>query len=803
MVKKRMAGRKGKSKRWIFYLAVILGIIIVLSVLTPFITGWITDASNSGKYDGFPGLDPGTPHNDTERGEIPEADPNYKLNITEDRAYKIQSGSWVDYKGISDAGFSIFNPPKTAYGQDYVNFDGNIKIIVTDLNNTPISGAEFILTAWATDTAPWGISYFIQDRITLFDGETITAQEGTNANEFNLGNTWGGLPEDLGWYNDRHMDIQLTDEMLLTYSDFIVTTEIIFNYNANIYVRLGSDTQRLLEIQQEILNDGAYQDYRTADTVTSGGLWDDDWQGAMTHDLFYGLDTTNLTGDAGEYFTPEISEHDNDVFKFRTKTMFATADLTDVTDIGFYYVLYNGDLEIINPETYALNFVILDLNNESVGYSLESNSYYIFVLSGVLDEPYNEFGSLPLIYYNGATEIETVGRIMSSWENEDFITEFSYTYSNYYVPDGDVHRIIYDENDKMPLICDFNSPLYLNGSDTFKFRYFLATDGQPLNSVGETDATFHFYLEVTISDENHTYLTIGDECLIAYNQIGTTILEADLGTIEPQTSYLLTVTITSMEDTNLYGADRYSAVYSECLYYLLTEYYEFQDEINDLMDLYESLETREDVGSGTYSTLKEIMGMMKTKIGDLEDSLDSLEGSNGGRGAEFAEKCRDSINEFKNYVVYLSVFMDSNTPEQVAASGPLFCEFKGLMWEFGFWYSDSFTQYNAYVCALKGETGIADDIDDITDGTRGAFKDRADARRNGEYMKFLPFLVVALAAVVSLILTLIVYLMFRDRIRNRWALFLLCLIVFIVLFLVIYTLMLGISETILFWYYGV
>jgi hypothetical protein len=399
----------------------------------------------------------------------------------------------------------------------------------------------------------------------------------------------------------------------------------------------------------------------------------------------------------------------------------------------------------------------------------------------------------------------------SEYDHSGFVTSFFYTYSSFYSPDADIHRVIYDYNDKMPLVCDFNSPFFMNGSDPshikIKVRYFLGTSGYNLNGIYDADNTFSFAINLRIFDNSQSYVDyVSGELKIGYGAIGTAVFDLDLTglDIKDMTSYCMEIYISSGEDTSPYSGARYPGMYSTCLFYLLRNYEEFMDDIKDLDALLASLKTKEDVGAGTYDTVNEILANMKPKIDRLSGSLNALESENAGVGTDILKAARDAITRFQDYYVWLQKFMGEHSAEDVSQSGALFFEFKErYLSEIGKWYADAFVNYNRYVFYLNGEYQISDDVHKIIQGSEARMEEEYQNNKNHPPGDWLPPLVTLLTIIIAAIVGIIAYYLVRSRTRDWRYAALIALVVFAVTALVAYFLLLSISDMVARWYYAV
>lgn len=818
-----------RGRKIAFTLCLFLVVILILSAITPYLLNMVNNYVNSGKWNSGDTADT-DPHNITDAGpgyiggdyNIPldpadagVSDPNYEVNITADETYTIQSSSLIDYKNrrpTSGIGMISWDE-KTAFGEDYISGDGKIRIIVTNLNGTAIPGIDLIVSCYAHDTAPPIINFFIQDEITIAENELITCSEGDNNNEFAFDMSWGGIPRELGWYNNQEMDIKLTDDDLLHYSDF-ATTDIKIQwdssnlgmvgspYEPNIYVRLGSDTQQLLGIQQDMFTDSNYQGMKVSDNFTSEGSWDGDFYCNPSPDIFRALDTTNLTGD---FWKPTVSTYDNDVYKFHETRLICVDDMTGLSEVGFYYVLYNHTT-VINAESYFIYVDIYDLNNESADITIpdSSNHYYIITFDGIVSTELREYSFLPIATYMYSSHeyTERLGRTLCEFDHEDYITAFEYYLNPYWIDESVVHRIIYDTNNKVPLIVDFNSPFYLNETTAeFKIRYMLGVPSVPLGTNAPDAFAFHILME--IYDDDDTYITVSDSVAVGYGAVGSDSWDIDLsGTgIKDLTSYGMRITIVSLETTSPYGTTRYAQTYSQCLYCVLRNYLEFRDDIHDMSDLIKGLRTKDDVGADTYSQIDTIIAVMKTKIEQLETDFNALKEKYPGVCGTQSQAVDDAIQGFKDEYVALKTFMDENKWEDIQGSNSLFLTLREGLTLTQWRYGQAFTVYNFYIAALNGESGIADDGAKLIKGIDDVMEQRERAYLNAINSKFLPWIVLAITLLVSAIIAAIVYFIAKPKIKSRTALLILTIIAFAFSLIIIYTILMSLSTMILYWIY--
>jgi len=862
---KAKRSRNKKSGKAVKILAVILVLIIIAVALTPFLTTYITDEINKSKWNSATSTNTAI-NNETVRGDLTELDPNYVLNKTADKTFKINDCSYLDYK-------PTYTSDKTANGESYNTDNGDItlNIIATNETGYSISNQNMIITYYAERDDPnqWAIiggiggaivggaliggialanewnpvgwvitgvlvgaivggilGHYLGDantldQIVICDHETKLLNQGDNLNSYSFGSIAG-----LTGYTQRHLLIEMPEDTLDYYSDFAVTNEIMFNYNANVYIRLVNGDQRLLEIQKEIKNDTVnYQGFRNAD-IYSMGQYDNDYDGYGGHDSFIGINTCNYTG--GD-FKAKVSTHDNiHVFHVSEKRSIKTKDITGIDNhvypkgyFSFQPVIYDNTGTIIDAEIGYASWDITDIHNVSkfgTGYTvtLASNNNYIvnfhYTVSitdttSLYDTDGNKqayFYSLCIVLYQvGISSYgETLGLQKIVFDTSQFKTTFEYAYNNFFSTNQTIHRTFVDTNDKLQIMCDFNSPFYITDKSQvdFKVRFFIATN---LNTVFATPGGLYpVWIRLSVLDGSDVILTYYSTSMVQRTGISSEIFSFSINGkgIEELKSYQLKIECAS-GIAGLFGTHNI-ATYSVGLYYILNNYNEFMDDIKDLEDLLASLKNASDVQSSTYDYLKEVMGIMKSKMSDLESSKDTLKSANKDKYDDLTDKLDKTIKNFKECYIWLMDFMDNN---KAPISNAKFSEFKSLINNMKFYYADSFTLYNAYVCDLKGEHQIADDIQNKTKKYEEIYNERHNRLRNNNYGKYLPSVILLMVLLISFIITMIFYYTIRNKFKSKSKLWLgiTMIIIFSVSAITLYLFLNSISWTVLAWLYGV
>jgi hypothetical protein len=352
----------------------------------------------------------------------------------------------------------------------------------------------------------------------------------------------------------------------------------------------------------------------------------------------------------------------------------------------------------------------------------------------------------------------------------------------------------------MELMCDFNSPFYLNETQsTFKLRFFVSIGG--IDALFPTlDGNYPIHVLLEIADGSEVLITEEQDIILPPSGIAYALfdnVELSGSGITELTSYQLRVSCYS----GLVTATTQYAIYSTALYYVLKNFNEFMTDIRNLDDIIESITNGSDISSGTYDTLREIMGLTKTKINNLESSLETLRAEYPEDHDGIYDQCTKAIKQFRDYFVWLSAFMDKYAPETVAADPALFTQFKGYILDLRFWYSDAFTQYNSYIAGLKGEDQISDDIGNITKGYEEDYQKKYNADRNNDLNKFLPALVVLFALLIAFIISAIAYYGFRRKLSSPVLCVILAVAVFGISAIVLYLFLLSISGAVLNWFY--
>lgn len=826
--------RKGaKAKKAIIGLSVLLVVILVIAALIPWMSSEIQKTTMDRDWVAGKNLPIAGDIVNLENGagNLSNAEPNYEINTTHDESHTISDASYLDYH---------IKNTKTKWGQTYGPDTSNGFVIkVTDDNNTPVPSVTIKLTAYGKKTpcAPsvlgalvgavigmglglavggpigaviggviglcvgLGIVWWIgADRIDLYNNQVITCDQGTNGNEF-LSGDFGGTYRALGGYDDVHVYIELTDETLNSWSPFAVTQEISVSQNAYnvIYIRLCNGNQKLLELGAEIRNSSAFTTMKTVKTFDSQGDLDGNYQGAG--DRFRALDTCNLTGTLKNYYWPKVSKYDNDCYKFVETRLIQTKNLAGFTDYQAYYLLWGYDpLYEQSPETYAGAIGYYDLNNESVT-TLSSNTYYNVKIefNAITEGPGYTFTFM--IGYNSWADIELLGTTTATWENERHTVELKYEWNNYYGENQTVHREIFDLNDRTQMVCDINTPLYLDedGAAYFTVRYMLISGNLPL--VG--DGLFDFNIYLTVYDHNDSWLIGSQDVQIGYNVIGTASFDFTVnGTgLKTLTSYCMSIDCNSMEPT---GESTYhpSALYVNALYYLFENYLGFRLDISDLQELIDALiASTTGLSDTVYTVIDDIIGVMHTKINELESNAKDLKGYYPNTGVSYYNKVIDSIEGFKFYYVMLQNYKTTNKPFDVGRSSTLYTDLIDYLTRLNFWYADSFSQYNCYIASIKGEEQIAHDYQNMSGAVRNHYIDELMQDRIKNIGMSMPLLIVAFALVLGAILAGIFNFIFRNT-KSKYLLYGATIGVFAISFYIIYLVLNQAGFAFLEWFYG-
>lgn len=844
MATKRKSVTGKKNRHYAGILAAILVLCLVVVALVPWLTNVYTTWNRGEQWDNRPGDELPSVDNETEDGTINPADPNYELNITADRSYLINDASYLDYKPTYPNGETTEN------GEAYLGGSG-LTVIVTNETGAPVEAASLTITAYASKTpdmvnivfmagagaalggmggfaiagppgaavgaiigaivggiSGWYFNEKVTNTQTTYDHETLTIDGGENQNELNI--AFDSI------YPERHLLIEMPEETLGYYSDFAVTSEISVNYDGSlIYVRLVNGDNKLLEIQREIKTDAAYQGMRTADRE-SQGYYDDAWAGYGGNDAFIGIDSANTTT---EFYIPMVSTHDNEhVFAVHEVRMINVKDITGVDchvypygDFAFGLFLYDTEKSyFLAPDNGITWTGASNLNNDTVfitggGVDLETGGYYNIEFDYILSAPSEGLTSLMYVQYEAAGRqyVELLGQQLITFETSQYITEFQYNYNNYYADEQIIHRGVFDYNDRTQIYCDFNSPWYINetGGD-FKFRFFNTVNGS--NAIWPTsDGLYQNYLYIAILGNGIAYLTDTQDVKMGRDGISSATFSEDIegAGIEPLKSYELRISAAS-ELPTVWGATRIGTEYASCLYYILKNYNEFRDDIHNMDELINSLTDRSVVGAGTYEQARAILDIMKPKITDLEAALTAMRAEYPDDYKGIADKVETSIAYFKDYYVWLNAFMDKYPAEDVAGNGALFTQYKAFLCGARFWYADAFTQYNAYIAALNGETGISDDIANKTADARDQHSKRHAADANNDLSKYLPVMVLGFALIVAFILAMIFYYLAASKLKNKWAGAIITVALFLVSFYIIYLFLSRVSWAMLSWFYG-
>ena len=836
---------KSKSTKTIIIIALIMVIILIVAVITPFIGAWVNDQLNNAAFDAYVG----TYNNQTTDlpADVPAGNPNYVQNTSSDRQYSIDSQSYIDTKGAGN----------TKFGENYIDSTNYLKIVVTDDNDTAIPNQVLELTITQKSTeyyatfggflagicagaiiggyaSSWsgpgivvgiiagaiigGVGGYLYDsghgsENTILSNSTITCNQGDNQNEYIV-------PANIDWfggYGSGLVSIQLSPSVLIHYSPF-ATTNSIYGVIAGqvIYVRLVNGDSKLLAIQSQLKADNEYQGYRQVDSVKSLGHFEGSYAGYPNHDSFRGLDSANNTN-----LAPQISIHDNQyVYKVKETRMFTTKSLTGIDlmeyppgTFSIYFGILNFDSNntlISAEDSNAVEGFLTTLNNVSVpiqtgvNIPLASGAYYYASFSYTLSTPSPEFKSLLYVTYkiSGTSYCELLGEQDIKFTNQPWVTSFSYAYNDYWSDDQTIHRTIYDCNDKIQLCCDYNSPYFLNSSQsTFIFRFFVAINGtDTIYPTGQY--LFGCYVDI---ENNGTLVTYAfANCYVGFNGIGSCQLIVNIpNSVQDITSYKLVIACYSLEPT-IFGAGYTVNPYMTGLYFLLDNYRNFRSDVHDLQGLIDSLTDKTLVGQGTYDLTNSILGTIKTKIHDLEASLDNLNSLYPTSSRNEYQAVRDSITKFKFYFKEVSGDMGKWTPGSMNGNDYAFSKFLGDLQGLQFQYSDSFVNYNVYVAGLKGESQIVNEVTNETKAYRDWWTQKYIEDKNNELSNFLPPYLLVLALVISLCLTAMTYYALKNKFgKKKTILFILCIVVFGVSAYILYLFLGSMSYLLLGWYYGV
>ena len=848
MPRKKSKGKNG-LKKGITIFAVMVVILCVSVAFAPFVATWWAQTDATNKYNNQAETST-TIINQLEDGAtIDNASENYLLDINPDKTYTIKSNSYLDYDATAYNQYTKNGEPYEAdVSEDY------LKLIVTDDNGTAISNKEFVITAYAYKTPQYvdtvggmiggavagaaigtliepgigtligaiigtiagGIAGYVgdnwgDDKLTLFDHQTVIADAGTDFNEIKFGK-FGG---DSGRYSEVHLTVMLADSTLLEYSPMATTNEIVTIYPANVYCRLINGDAELLKIQNEIKESNTYQGMREAECGHMVGYDDyfvDPYGG---HDAFYGLDTADTI-----HYEPMVSNNTNNhVFQVTETRFIATKDITGIDlhqyPVGaFAFQLYFFDTNNnhISPEFgMVFNTAINDIDNDTCFFgnhevNLESYHYYTIQFTYVVSTPTDGFFSMAVVQYeySGSPYMETLGKQGISFDHSEYITSFQYTYNYFFGEDQIIHRQLYDLNDKIQLIVDYNSPFYLNETSAdFTIRYFVAISGS--NSLFPSiDGNYYFNLNLQILDGDNILINDTQTVGVGRSGIASGYFSESVKAVGIQElkSYELRLNAFTAF-TPIYGYDyMVVATYTKALYFILKDYEEFREDVRDLQGLIDSLKESSDLTIGTYDTLREILAITKPKVDNLVDSINDLKATYPDIKPDCLGTLEKSLKNYKDYDVRLLEFMDTKTPEDVAGDGALFSQFKAYMGSYQFYYSDVFALYNSYIAYLKGEHQISQQITNTTKGFEDYYQERADADKNRDVNKYLPPIIIALAIMISTLLCIIFYYFINKKFKNKYIAPILTLIIFGISFIVIYLFLNSVSGSILNWWYG-
>lgn len=809
--KRRIKSRslsKIKNRKKSMYIVIALIVILVTAfLLTPFLTAYVVDLQNNGKWDTIKETET-VINNSTETTNITVDNSNVNINTTYNREYNIHDNSYLDYKGQKSFSFGVISIDlqKDKWGNPYYIDSSQLKIVVTDDNNTPISDINLIVSVSFVDNFWWN---FWTGNHVLMDNTEIICNQGDNSNVYDFGN-----PDKFIWadcHKSINVQISLTETDLQKYSDFVSTDAISVQNCAIIYIRLIDGNKHLLKMQSELKSDGAVNDIVNSNSYLfkSEGKFNEPSGTTKIH----ALDTTNLTGLDYNFYKPKLSVYTNNVLKI-DETRFIKTE-TPIPDSAGYYFTYRFwdyyNVEIY-PEVLVNSVTITNINNES--YNFVAGNYYnvhttLFLNLGqflIINPSYCVYlFQLGIVWKVNLNVDIPLGRTLCAFNYSSYVIDIKYYYNNYYSQFAKqiVHRQIFNDNFRLNMLCDFNSPLYLNGTKSyFTFRYMLVCNDSDyilknINSGVDIPYSFHLWAEI-LDKEDVQLFTVYKTVSINRNQIGNSLpITFDLKNIDLKdiTSYKINVWFDSLDNGQW---SRNSAIYSHALYYVFHNFDEFLSDVEQMDNLINSIKEQSDVTDGTYSSVKDLIGVMKYKIGNLEGATKELKSNNPDRNYDQYNAVINSIDNFKFYTVSIYALMAEYSAKDIN-----YGEFKHYLSCLNYWYSDSFSQYNNYIAGLKGETQITQDFNNISFGIRDVYTQKWVTDRNKDYLNFIPIPVLIFALLISILIAVISYLKLKDRIKKKWILYIGVILMFIISFALMYILISAISTQILYWYYGV
>ena len=527
------------------------------------------------------------------------------------------------------------------------------------------------------------------------------------------------------------------------------------------------------------------------------------------------MNTCNLSNNPTDFYNPKVSSYTNNVYNFTETRLIAVRNVIGLSSLEFYY--FTGDGYNINTETenHYLSVNVFSMSNVSVlPTSMTGGTYYNVVCNGIVSSTNNYYFFKLMISYKfgGATHIENLGYTEMVFNESHYTVGWSQYYNNYFSKVQDYHRKVIDTNERTSFICDIKTPLYLNGTTTtFTIKYALYNSDLNFG----TDNLYSFKMWIYIKNTTNIYYTGFSSGAVGKTQpgflvgetlpaIGSITFNANLNAlgIKELTSYVFEIKMQSNEPKGLMTT-RVVNVYVDSLYYVFINYIEHRTEVIQMSDLIETLKVKSDITQGVYTAVTDIINTMKSKINSLDSAIDKLNHDSKVLDRQY-KLVKDSISYFKDYYVHIkNDFIDSKKASDVAKSGTDFTTFKGYLEKINMWYADSFAQYNAFIAYMKGENQIGDDFGNASQGYRDEYKSRYMEDLKGFMDGFLPGIILMVVLLMSLMISLLIYYVFRNKTKNKYYLYVLCIIVFTISAIVLYMALLSISTSIVYWLNGV
>jgi len=784
------------NKARIKLLAIVIIVIVVLVAITPLIYNWAQKEIKAGHWDTIKEREWGTNTTTETPGSLNLTGiPNTSVNLTSDQMFSLSEFSTVETE---------FNP-------DYFRSTDAL-INVVDSNNTPVPSITFIISLKLISNAPWLIDYFVKD--TYSDNlNTITVNQGEDGNQYDFGQI-GGWPEDIGLYIKKDLTISLSDDaMAQGWAPFPTPDYTITGRGHPVFtVILQRQDQKLGQILDDISYSSINNDLMKTNRTYAGGM-DGNLPGFGLNDAFsgFGAPSTN------ESFKPQISAYTDDCYKVVLAQPFRTKAISNVTlfTVSAYYEAYSMPtisspaFSIFSENYHIFSGGIYDYVTGEMVYGADLaplHSYYIVII-GYFNSKYTNLGLQIYISYTSTGSLATyekIGYSIISYDRTDYRYGFQYVYSDYFTPNQTVHRTLTDDNFRLQIGVDVQTPYFLDGQTaTFILRFGSAT-----NYAGNDIIPHPFYIWVEIWNNSESLAASPGKIIsVIQGSITSGRFTVDLTAsgINPLQSYECRIMAES-KPLDPSGGSHYAgfwANYTRCLYFTLKDYNDMRDDIINLNSIYNDLLTETDLTQGVYDDVADILGIMKPKVSDIKDSTDLLSDDYYNTAPDQFDRVYTSIEATQDYILWTSKFMDEHTAQDASGDDSLFTQYRNDIYRLGYWYADLQVQYNCMIAYLNGESQIGDEIGNNTRGYRDYFTYRWHQDGIQDSEKYLPPFVLIFALLISLFVAAIIYYTLRKRIKNKWISLIIVILAFVVTFIAIYMIIWEYNDMILRWYYGI